>query len=60
VGLTLEVTVPGQRPYEVETGESVSRASMGIVVPGHVLKLKVHPTDPDQVAVDWPASLRVD
>jgi hypothetical protein len=60
VGLTLEVHPPRGQPYETQTGESVSRAAIGIVVPGHVLKIKVDPDDPNQVAVDWDASLRVD
>ena len=60
VGLTLEVQPPRGSPYEVKTGESVSRAAIGVVVPGNTLKIRIDPDDPNLVAVDWDASLRID
>lgn len=59
VYLELDVTVPGQEAYPVKTGEFLNSASAGSVSPGRELKVKVDPTDPRRVAVDWEASLRL-
>lgn len=59
VYLELDVTVPGRQPYPVKTGEFINNASAGSVSPGRELQVKVDPTDPQRVAVDWEASLRL-
>jgi hypothetical protein len=59
VYLELEVTRPGQEPYQVKTGEYLNAASAGSVSPGRQLRVKVDPADPQRVAVDWERSLRL-
>lgn len=59
VGIELEVRLPGRDPYVTETGESVSRAAIGIVAPGRELSVRVLPDDDSSVAVDWDASMRL-
>jgi hypothetical protein len=58
VYLELEVTVAGQPPYAVRTGEHLNAASSGSVAPGRTLHVRVDPADPQRVAVDWERSLR--
>jgi hypothetical protein len=57
--MELEVHVPGGEPYEVDTGEYVTAAGQGSLAPGNELVVKVDPDDPQKVAVDWDASLRL-
>lgn len=59
VYIELEVHRDGAEPYEARTGEYVTAASSGTLEPGAVLQVKVDPTDPQRVAVDWEASLRL-
>jgi hypothetical protein len=59
VGLELEVHLPARSPYVVETGEWATAASTGSIEPGRELVVKVDRNDPDRVAVDWDASLRL-
>ena len=59
VYLELDVRVGDAAPYPVRTGEYLTAASTGSVSPGRELVVKVLPTDPQQVAVDWEESLRL-
>lgn len=59
VYLELDVSVGGAPPYAVRTGEYLTAASTGTVTPGRELVVKVDPTDPQRVAVDWEESLRL-
>lgn len=59
VYLELEVHRDGDEPYPARTGEYVTAASAGTLAPGAVLIVKVDPADPQRVAVDWDASLRL-
>lgn len=59
VYLELDVTVPGNDPYAVKTGEFLNPASSGSVAPGKELHVRVDPADPQRVAVDWEKSLRL-
>jgi hypothetical protein len=58
VYLELDVTVGAAPAYHARTGEYLTPASSGSVSPGRQLVVKVHPEDPQRVAVDWPRSLR--
>ena len=58
VYLELDVTVGDAAPYRVRTGEYLTAASAGSVAPGRSLAVRVDPTDPQRVAVDWDRSLR--
>lgn len=59
VYLELEVSLPGQPPYQVKTGEYLTAAAAGSVAPGKDLWVKVDPDDQQRVAVDWEQSLRL-
>lgn len=49
----LRVQLPGRDVYDVETKESVAITSMGALVPGTVVPVKVDATDPTKVFIDW-------
>ncbi len=57
--MELEVSAPGHDPYLVDTGEYVSPAGTGSLAPGNELVVKIDPSDPQKVAVDWDQSLRL-
>ena len=60
---TLEVRVDGQAPYELQGLFRIPVKLIGSVGPGTVVPVKVHPSDPNKVAVDWgswDASARVE
>lgn len=59
VYLELDVTVGAGPGYQVRTGEYLTPVTSGTVAPGRRLSVKVHPNDPQQVAVDWERSLRL-
>lgn len=59
VYIELEVHRDGADPYAARTGEYVTAASSGTLEPGAVLQVKLDPADPQRVAVDWEASLRL-
>jgi hypothetical protein len=59
VYLELEVTVGAGAPYAVSTGEHVGIVSAGSVAVGRELVVRVDPSDPQRVAVDWEQSLRL-
>lgn len=50
---TLEVRVDGQAPYELQGLFRIPVKLIGSVGPGTVVPVKVHPSDPKKVAVDW-------
>ncbi len=53
LGMTLEVHLPGQPPYEVEDQWIVSADTpLGF---GMMLPVRVHPSDNDKLAIDWDA-----
>jgi hypothetical protein len=53
----LRVTIPGKDTYDVETKETVAITSMGALVPGTQVAVKVDPSDPTKVFVDWNAGI---
>lgn len=53
--LTLEVHVDGRDPYEVQGLFRVPVRRFDVVAPGLTVPVKVHPSKPDRVAVDWDA-----
>ncbi len=59
VYLELDVTVGNKPVYQVCTGEFVSTVSSSLVTPGRRLPVKVDPSDPQLVAVDWERSYRL-
>jgi hypothetical protein len=50
---TLEVTVVGQAPYELQGLFRIPAKLVGSVGPGDVVPVKVHPKEPKKVAIDW-------
>ena len=56
--LDLDVTLGDAPAYRARTGEYLTRARCGSVAPGRRLIVKVHPDDPQRIAVDWWQSLR--
>jgi hypothetical protein len=51
--LDLLVTVPGQPPYPATVTTTVSMAHIGRVQPGGVVAVRVNPTTPAAVHLDW-------
>jgi Short C-terminal domain len=49
----LRIEVPGQAPYEIEHRQRVPRILMAQVSAGAVYAVKVDPSDPNRVAIDW-------
>jgi hypothetical protein len=49
----LEVHRPGSEPYRVAHRESIPRLLVGAVLPGSHLAVRVDPSDPARLAVDW-------
>jgi hypothetical protein len=52
----LQVTLPGQAPYEANAEVILGRMSWGALQPGMTVAVKVDPKDPRRVAIDWAAS----
>jgi hypothetical protein len=52
---TLEVRVDGREPYELQGLFRIPAKLVGSVGPGTVVPVKVHPSDPNKVAIDWKA-----
>ena len=50
---TLEVSVDGQAPYELQGLFRIPAKLVGSVGPGDVVPVRVHPKDPKKVAIDW-------
>jgi hypothetical protein len=53
VKFQLRVQVPGRAQYDVETKETLPITSMGAIVPGTVVAVKVAHDDPKKVFIDW-------
>jgi hypothetical protein len=49
----LQVTIPGQTPYEATAEVTLGRANWGALRPGMSVAVKVDPKDPRLVAIDW-------
>lgn len=52
---TLEVRVDGQAPYDLQGLFRIPVKLIGTVGPGTVVPVKVHPKEPNKVAIDWGA-----
>lgn len=53
----LRVQIPGRDSYDVETKETVAITSMGALVPGTVVAVKVDPQDATKVFINWNAGI---
>src|SRR6185312_15705019 len=49
----LRVQLPGAAPYDVQAKDTVPITAMGAILPGTVLAVRVDPTDPTKVFIDW-------
>ena len=49
----LRVEIPGQAPYDLEHKQRVPRILMAQVSPGSVYAVKVDPSNPSKVVIDW-------
>lgn len=56
-GLVMSVTIPGQAPYQAQTGAYVPPAALARLTPGAELIGKAMPGVTDAVAIDWNAFL---
>jgi hypothetical protein len=52
---TIQVRVDGQAPYDLQGLFRIPVKLIGSVGPGTVVPVKVHPKDPNKVAIDWGA-----
>ena len=50
---TLEVRVPQQPPYDLQGLFSIPAKLVDSVDAGAIVPVKVHPSEPDRVAIDW-------
>lgn len=53
----LRVQIPGRDTYDVETKDTVAITSMGALVPGTTVAVKVDANDPTKVFIDWNAGI---
>jgi len=49
----LQVTLPGQAPYEATAEVTLGRMNWGALQPGMTVAVKVDPKNPARVAIDW-------
>jgi hypothetical protein len=49
----LQVTIPGQAPYETTAEVTLGRMSWGALQPGMTVAVKVDHQNPQRVAIDW-------
>ena len=49
----LQVTIPGEAPYETTAEVTLGRMSWGALQPGMTVGVKVDPANPARVAIDW-------
>ncbi|MGH7002431.1 MAG: hypothetical protein ACREIP_00635, partial [Alphaproteobacteria bacterium] len=54
----LQVSLPGQAPYETQSEVTLGRMSWGALQPGMTVAVKVDPKNPRRVAIDWNAGHR--
>ena len=59
VELALEVSIPGRSTYSVRRTEVVPQIFVGLLTAGRPLAVRVDPTDPDNLVIDWSRSLAV-
>ena len=50
---TLEIRVPGSAPYELQGLFRIPVELIGSVGVGTVVPVRVHPSKPNRVAIDW-------
>ncbi len=53
VRLTLDVTPPGGTSYQVQTGSLVPDVARGRALPGALVVVRIDPTQPTNVVIDW-------
>lgn len=53
INVRLRVTAPGQSPYEAETKVKLRRRLWGLLTTGATVLVRIDPSDPQRVAVDW-------
>jgi len=51
--VTIQIRPAGEEPYEVQGLFRVPRHVVGRLSPGLTLPVKVHPSKPKRVAIDW-------
>jgi hypothetical protein len=56
-GLVMSVTIPGEAPFQAQTGAYVPPAALARLTPGSELVGKALPGNNDAVAIDWNAFL---
>jgi hypothetical protein len=56
VEFDLEVTLDGGTPYPVTTTTPLPVTMAPLAQPGSAIKVKVDPSDPSQLAIDWAAT----
>lgn len=54
--LDLQVTVPGQAAYEAKLTEAVPQVYLARLQPGAEIGVRVDPSDPSTIALDWAAA----
>jgi hypothetical protein len=54
--LDLQVTVPGQAPYAAKLTEAVPQVYLARLQPGADIGVRIDPTDPQTLALDWAAA----
>ena len=52
---TLEITVPGQAPYELQGLFRIPVRLIPVVDVGTTVPVKVHPSNPKKAVIDWEA-----
>ncbi len=53
VNIELEVEADGQAPYTVQTSTAVPQTMLAQLQPGNRLALRVDPSNPQNIAIDW-------
>jgi hypothetical protein len=56
VRFQLRVAALGRPPYDVDHRQIVPRLSVGMVMPGSTLPVRIDPTDPEKLTLDWNGS----
>jgi len=53
VVLDCEITVDSKAPYEAQVTTSVPQMHIPLVQPGNKIGVRVDPSDPSSIAIDW-------